>query len=496
MERLLIRRCAYFTLSAFVCLLTFGNSVWGQCEIEKLTLHDGVNSDLFGYSVSISGEFAVVGAYGDNAIGNNSGAAYVYQFDTLSGTWTQQEILTASDAEPGQFGDLFGFAVSINGDVVVIGAPADNEACPNSPEFCNSGSAYVFRFDPELSQWIEEDKLIASDTAQGDGFGSALSIDGDVAVIGVPEKNFGEEIAGSAYVFRKDPKSNEWVEEAILSAFDSTTVTGFGRGVAVRGDVAVIVGDSNNKDMVVYAGSAYVFKYDPKTGLWNEEAKLTTSDAEDYDFFTSVSLSDDLVVIGTIGDDDWGMNTGAAYVFKYDPKIDLWTEIDKLTASDAQPNDQLGGSISMSNDLILVGARLEDDACPEDPGCDSGSAYLFQYDPKTDSWLEKAKLTASDPGALDDFGRSVSISGNLAIIGSHGDDEIAPSAGAAYTYDLSACLCPADLDGDGSVNTSDLLALFSQWGPNPQSPADLNSDGLVNTTDLLILFANWGPCPK
>ena len=172
----------------------------------------------------------------------------------------------------------------------------------------------------------------------------------------------------------------------------------------------------------------------------------------------------------------------------------MWNEVDKLTASDAEDTDRFGWSVSLSNDLILVGAFNDDDACPKDPDCDSGSAYLFQYDPKSDSWLEKAKLTASDPGFADEFGWSLSISGNLAIVGAQLDDEMGPNAGAAYAFDLSACLCPADLDGDGIVITSDLLALFAQWGKNPNSPADLNSDGTVNTADLLILFANWGLC--
>lgn len=491
-----VGRHAYFALSAFVCLLAFSSTVWGQCEIEKITAQDGGASDLFAYSVSVSGEFALIGSSYYDGVASNSGAAYVYRYDVLSGNWTVQEILTASDAQPGPFGDFFGHAVYINDNMAVIGAPLDDEACPNSPKFCNSGSAYVFRFDPKLSHWIEEDKLFASDGDIEDQFGTAVSISGDVAIIGVPlddDVKIGF-TSGSAYVFRKDPKSNNWIEEAKLTASDANAGGHFGRGVAIQNDVAVIVGNSNNKDLGVYAGTAYVFQFDPKTGMWNEEHKLTASDAANFNGFSSVSLSDDLVVIGVSGDDDGGMNSGAAYVFRYDAKAKLWTELDKLTASDAEPNDRLGQSISLSNDLILVGARLDDDACPIDPGCDSGSAYLFQYDPKTDSWLEKAKLTASDPSALDDFGRSVSISGNLAIIGSPGDDEIAPSAGAVYSFDLSACLCPADLDGDGSVNTSDLLALFAQWGPNPGSQADLDGDGIVNTTDLLTLFANWGPC--
>ena len=53
--------------------------------------------------------------------------------------------------------------------------------------------------------------------------------------------------------------------------------------------------------------------------------------------------------------------------------------------------------------------------------------------------------------------------------------------------------CPWDLDKSGTVNTSDLLALFAQWGT--AGPADFDESGTVNTSDLLILFAHWGPCP-
>jgi len=492
-------RCLYrrtcIVLTGCVCILGFSTSASGQCEIEKLTLHDGMNSDHFGFSVSISGEIALIGSPLNDEAGNNAGAVYIYKYDAQSSSWNLQERLTASDPEPGKYGDFFGHAVYIDGDVAIIGAPGADDACPGDPKFCDSGSAYVFRFDPELSQWIEEDKLIASDGSPIDFFGgTVVTICGDVAIIGVPSDDNSGQSSGSAYVFRKDPKSNEWIEEAKLTASDANPGGIFGLGVAIQGDIAVIVGKSNNKDLGVYAGTAYVFKYDSKTGLWNEEHKLTASDAADYNGFSSVSLDENLAVIGASGDDDMGMNTGAVYVFRYDAKTKLWNEVDKLIASDAEPNDHLGQSISLSDDLFLVGARLDDDACPGDPGCDSGSAYLFQFDPKTDSWIERAKLTASDPGALDDFGQSVSISGNLAIIGSRFDDEIAPSAGAAYTFDLSACLCPADLDGDGAVGTSDLLALFAQWGPNPGSPADLDGDGSVGTSDLLILFANWGPC--
>ena len=264
-------RPAGFMLTTFVCLFAFGSNAWTQCEIEKITAHDGGASDRFGFSVSISGKFTIIGSPLNDGAGNDNGAAYVYRYDVENSIWTQQEKLTASDAEPGKFGDLFGCAVSISGYVAVIGASADNDACPNIPEFCNSGSAYVFRYDPKLSQWIEEDKLIASDGEAEDQFGTAVSINGDVVVVGVPFNDDIEDNSGSAYVFRKDINSSEWVEEAKLIASDENELGVFGFAVAIQNDVIVIIGRSNNADLGIHEGTAYVFRYDPKSGVWNEE---------------------------------------------------------------------------------------------------------------------------------------------------------------------------------------------------------------------------------
>ena len=276
-----------FAFTALVCLLAFGNSAWSQCALEKLTAHDGESGDRFGSSVYVSGEYALSGAWAYDGIGNFSGAVYVYRFDAERKSWIQQQILEASDAQLGQFGDGFGFAVYINDDVAVIGAPGDDEACPNSPKFCNSGYAYVFRYDPDTSKWIEEDKLFASDGDVEDNFGSSVSISGNVAIVGVhldDDDDFGIN-SGSAYIFRKDPKSNDWVEEVKLTAPDANTEGSFGTAVAIQGNVAVIIGLDTNDDPITYNGTAYVYQYDPKTGQWNEDAMLTASDAEFGDFF-------------------------------------------------------------------------------------------------------------------------------------------------------------------------------------------------------------------
>jgi len=133
------------------------------------------------------------------------------------------------------------------------------------------------------------------------------------------------------------------------------------------------------------------------------EAKLTAGDAAPGDFLGySVSISGNVALVGAYGDDDGGTGSGSAYVFRYDGTT--WIQEAKLTADDAAPVDQFGWSVSIFEDTALVGARLDDDA-----GSNSGSAYVFKYNENTSTWIQEDKLTAIDAAPGDLFGVSVSI---------------------------------------------------------------------------------------
>ncbi len=158
-----------------ICVLGAANGSFAQtaCEDTRLAASDADPFDSLGYAVAVSGNTAVVGAFWDDENGNNSGAAYVFGGDTRN--WVQTQKLLASDGQGGvPNGDWFGVAVAIDGDTAVIGAFAVDDG----------GAAYVFRFDADTSTWIEEQKLLASDREIGDHFGQAVSISGDVALIG------------------------------------------------------------------------------------------------------------------------------------------------------------------------------------------------------------------------------------------------------------------------------------------------------------------------
>jgi hypothetical protein len=384
----------------------------------KLTASDGAAFDLFGRSVSVSGDTAVVGAYLDDDGGLNSGSVYV--FVRSGGVWTEQAKLTASDAAAG---DQFGRPVSVSGDTVVVGVYADDDAG------LNSGSAYVFVRSGGV--WTEQAKLTASDAAAGDQFGYSVSVSVDTAVVGAVADDHAGFYSGSTYVFARS--GGVWAEQAKLTASDAAELDHFGFRLSVDGDTAV-VGAVGDADGGLDSGSAYVFTRSGVT--WTEEAKLTASDAAAGDWFGwSVSLSGDTAVVGAANDADGGLDSGSAYVFVGSGSS--WTEQAKLTASDAAAYDWFGFQLSVSGDTVVVGAYGDDDA-----GDYSGSAYVFTR--SGSSWTEQTKLTASDAAAGDYFGMSVSVSGNTVVVGAVLDDDAGSNSGSVYVFEalaLEQCDC-------------------------------------------------------
>jgi len=374
-------------------------------EQDKLTASNGATGDMFGISISIDGDYAIVGADQNDDNGENSGSAYVFK---RSGTsWVQEDKLTASD---GATDDRFGNSVSIDGDYVIIGAKGDNS---------NKGSAYMFKRSG--TSWVQEDKLTASDGAAGDSFGQSVSIDGDYTIVGA--HNSGDVLQGSAYVFKRSGTS--WVQEDKITAFGRVTSRRFGVSVSIDGDY-VLVGANRDGSA---KGSAYVFK---RSGTsWVQEAKITASDGAVGDYFgNSVSIDGDYALVGAYCDDS---AKGSAYVFKRSGTS--WALENKLTASDGAVGDYFGNSVSIDGDYVIIGAKGDNS--------NKGSAYVFKR--SGTSWAQEDKLTASDGATGDGFGVSVSIDGYIILIGAYADDSF---KGSAYVFKKPV----PDLDCLGSLS--------------------------------------------
>jgi len=371
-------------------------------EMQKLLASDGTTNDFFGISVSIDGDTALIGAHNDSG----KGAAYVF---TRTGTiWTQQARLLASD---GAANDQFGYSVSLSGDTALIGAPTDD------PVGSYSGSAYVFTRTGIT--WTQQAKLYDWNGAAYDFFGFSVSLfDANNAIIGEPfhEVN-GHIAAGAAYVFFRT--GTTWNYDSLFAS-DGAANDFFGYSVSLSGDTALI--GAPNADN--FKGWAYVFT---RVGVfWEQQQKLTASiGAPNDQFGWSVSLSGETALIGAAGDDDNGDTSGAAYVFTRTGTT--WVQQQKLTASDAAPENLFGDSVSISGDTALIGA-IEYDGF-------KGSAYVFSRTGAT--WAQQAKLLVSDGAVGDQFGGSVSISGDTALIGAPWDDDVGAKSGSAYVFTKS-----------------------------------------------------------
>ncbi len=332
-----------------------------------------------------------------------------------SGCGTRGCKLTAPDAGPE---DTFGFAIAIEGDVLVVGGMSDETAE-------DAGAAYIFDWDG--SSWVFEQRIEAGDARGGDLFGASVAISGDVILVGAPGEDLDNNAGngggnGAVYVFRHD--GTTWSQERKIFASDYTASDAFGITVAVDGDVAVIgsyLDDDNGND----SGSVYIYRHSTGTS-WPEEQKINPASAAAFDRFGySVDLEDTVIVVGAYRDDNNGGQSGSAFVFRYGGAT--WTEEQILLASDGAPGDEFGISVDLSDDAIVVGSHL-DDAGEED----SGSAYVFRYSGAT--WNQEQKLVPADPGAFDSFGIHVTVDDDLVVVGSYRDDDDGVRSGSAYAF--------------------------------------------------------------
>jgi hypothetical protein len=163
-------------------------------------------------------------------------------------------------------------------------------------------------------------------------------------------------------------------------------------------------------------------------------------------------LSGDRALVGAIFDDDSGDDSGSAYVFDFDGTT--WSQAAKLTPDDGAASDIFGRSVSLSGDRALVGAFWDDDN-----GGNSGSAYVFDFDGTT--WSQSAKLTPDDGAASDQFGYSVSLSGHRALVGAFLDDDNGDNSGSAYVFEFNDPTDAAPRTPAGEVIP---VPILNRWG--------------------------------
>jgi hypothetical protein len=408
---------------------TGGANNWG--EVKHLFASGAQATEIFGSSVAISGDTVIVGALGHSIGGNFPGAAYIFERNQGgANNWGEVKQLFASDG--GEF-DSFGISVSISGDVAIVGANNDRVGSNGG-----QGSAYLFeRNAGGANNWGEIKHLIAADGAASDQFGNSVSISTDTVIVGAPGVTITGSNPGAAYIFERNTGgADNWGMVKHLVAADGAALDQFGISVAISGDTVLVGASLDDAGSNSNQGSAYLFVN--QGGQWTQVSHAFSSEAlTDGKFGVSVSISGDTALVGTMTPSQGGTPdapNGTAYIFERNAGgANGWQEVKKLFSLGDRSAAQYGFAVSISGDTAAVGAQYDTNG-----GTNPESGSVFIYERNTggvNNWGLVKKIVAFDAGQFDHFGHSVSISGDTVIVGSVSDDQTFQDQGSAYIFE-------------------------------------------------------------
>jgi hypothetical protein len=494
----------------------------------KAPLHD-LAGEEFGFAVAVSGDTVVVGAPSDDSesrgidqvpsytyLYSDSGAAFVFVRNGT--TWTQQAHLKSSNSWTA---DFFGSSVAIDKDTIVVGAPGESQAtdgvdgdqcippgtppgpgCGRADSFPvwtgpTIGAAYVFVRTG--TTWVQQNYVKASNSEDGDRFGTAVAIHRDTIIIGANYEDSAASLngdqtdnsaadSGAAYVFLRSGTS--WVQQAYLKAAAPAPNDQFGLAVAVHNDTAV-VGAVFQSDGAALSGAAFVFARNGTN--WSQQAMLKSPNPAVSDWFGfAVSVYDERIVVGAFGEDTNGTDSGAAYVFKRTGGV--WSQEAFLKAGDTDPDDSFGYNVAIQGEVVIVTA-------PNLNGLAEGTAYVFvlQSSNGASNWVQSNSFRGRRTEAFDRFGWSMGFSQETVIVGApyegssatgvNGDEDnnLFSQTGAAYSFLVNPLRVTANVSANTrQINTGSVVTVFITVG-NPDS-IDRTGEVTFTIPDGLLLI--------
>ena len=384
-------------------------------------------SDYFGYSLAISGNYAIVGAYQeDDAGGTGSGKAYIFNVTTGA-------LLHTLD-NPNPFGssvnDYFGYSVAMSGNYAIVGARYEDDSSGNL-----SGKAYIFNVTTgALLHTLDNPNPFGSSAS--DYFGWSVAISGNYAIVGAySEDDSGGTGSGKAYIFNVATGALVHTLDN-PNAYSTSANDNFGVSVAIDGNYAIVGANVESDSGGLGSGKAYIFNVTTGALLHTLDNPNAYSTSANDRFGDSVGISGNYAIVGARGEGDaGGTESGKAYIFNVTTGVLVHT-LDNPNAFGTSLNDYFGDSVGISGNYAIVCAQYED----ESGGSDSGKAYIFNV--TTGALVHTLdNPNAYDTSTIDYFGLSVAISGNYAIVGTYLEDDSGGSdSGKAYifaTKDLS-----------------------------------------------------------
>ncbi len=401
---------------------TWGDcSVNSITDFQPVANEDG-GYDNFGRSASISGDYAIVGSYLDDEGSGllDNGSATIYKRNTSTGVWEAQ-LPKLTNPSPVN-SDYFGFSVSISGDYAIVGSYFDDEGSG----FIDNGSATIFKRNTSTGAWEAQlPKLTNPIPANNDFFGLSVSISGDYAIVGSYGDDEGSGLIdnGSATIFKRNTSTGVW--EAQLPKLTNPSPANsdyFGISVSISGDYAIVGSNFDDEGSGLFDnGSATIFKRNTSTGVWEAQLpKLTNTSPADSDYFGgSVSISGDYAIVGSNNDDEGSglIDNGSATIFKRNTSTGVWeAQLPKLTNSSTGNYDFFGYPVSISGDYAILGSNADD----EGSGLiDNGSATIYRR--YGNIWRVVQKFTHPGSVNYDHFGFTTAIdSSGRFVVGASG----------------------------------------------------------------------------
>ena len=353
--------------------------------------------------------------------------------------------LTTPNAAPPPhqlFGARFGSSVALDGDLLIVGAPLFDVE--------DGGSGALFVFSRRNDTWVEESRLIPANPTSRLGWSVALEVGAGGTARALVNARFGGAGSGGTsalYVFERSlgPDGPVWTEAAKITVADPGPDEFLVRSVALSGERAIA--GAFGAGGPTADGAAYIFRRDPATGLWSEEARFTPPPGA-ADFARSVALSGDLALVGAPDEDEGPLRgTGAAYAYRYNADGGAWAEEARLVAATPVEGDGFGAALALEGDTERGAAAVVGAVSTSFFGDVSGAAHVLRRAPgvplEGGAWAEEAKLTGSAASAQDFYGFSVAYAGSVegaagdaAVVGArwYPVDRDPAFAGAAYAF--------------------------------------------------------------
>jgi hypothetical protein len=382
-----------------------------------------VGSDELGSAVAATADVIVAGARGNDDGFTGAGSAYVFERNVETNAF--EEVAKLVSPLPGA-NDFFGAAVAIHSTTVVVGSDADSVDGLGA----NAGTAHVFEKNSTTGDYDFVQTLLGNDAAASDRFGLGIALSDSLLVIGAIGQDGSAGATGAAYVFERNSSTGLFEEVAMLDVDDGVNSDFLGQSVATSGDVVVVGAPPANGLGGVDSGAVYIFKRNASTDDFDLIEKLVGDDVAGDFFGTGVAIDNGYIIVSAPSHNA----TGAVFVYTIDAITGAVAQVDKLFADDPTVDDQFGSAVALAGSRLVVGAKFDHD---ENGLADAGSAYVFDLDSFTSTFVQTYKLTPDvGTGANFIFGAAVAVTGPEAVVGSPKNNGLGTRSGAVYVIPL------------------------------------------------------------